>query len=379
MNWLDLVVTCAFGLEAVVRRELEALGFAETRVSDGRVEFRGARKDIPLLNLWLRSADRVLIKLAEFPAIDFDQLYDGTSAVPWEAWLPADAKMTVDGKSVRSILASVRSCQSIVKKAMVERLKERLAVALLPETGAEFTVLVSLLNDTAQLTLDTTGPGLNKRGYRLDSGDAPLRETLAAALVQLSFWERERVLLDPMCGSGTILIEAAMIARNMAPGLARTFASERWPLMEASLWEEARAAARTAMLPSGGLRITGSDMDPRMVEAARANAKRAGVQDDIVFECRNVTDLKLSSPYGVLVTNPPYGIKLGRPEDLSPLYSAFDRALKPMKGWSVYVITADKKFPDAFTRAKPDRIRKLFNGTIEANYYQYYGERPPRD
>lgn len=379
MNWLDFVVTCAFGLEAVVRRELEALGFTETRVADGRVEFRGARKDIPLLNVWLRSADRVLIKLAEFPAIDFDQLYDGTSAVPWEAWLPADAKMTVDGKSVRSILASVRSCQSIVKKAMVERLKERLGVQLLPETGAEFTVLVSLLNDTAQLTLDTTGPGLNKRGYRMDSGDAPLRETLAAALVQLSFWERERVLLDPMCGSGTLLIEAAMIARNIAPGLARTFASERWPLMEASLWEEARAAARTAMLPSGGLRITGSDMDPRMVEAARANAKRAGVQDDIVFECRNVTDLKLSSPYGVLVTNPPYGIKLGRPEDLSPLYAALDRALKLMKGWSVYVITADKNFPDTFTRAKPDRIRKLFNGTIEANYYQYYGERPPRD
>jgi len=376
MTKLKLIVTSAFGLEAVVKRELEDLGFSGFTVADGKIEFEAELLEIPRLNLWLRAADRVVVKLAEFPATDFGVLFDQTKAVVWEDWLPLEAKITVVGKSVRSKLMSVRSCQSIVKKAIVERLKAKFRTDWLPETGVEYTIQVAVLKDVAQITLDTSGPGLNKRGYRMDSGEVPLRENLAAALVELSFWDPARVLVDPMCGSGTILIEAAMMARNMAPGLNRTFASEAWPALPKTAWDEARRVAREKAVPTGELRIFGSDIDPDRIRDAKANAKRAGVDRDIVFTCCDVKDLALEEEYGIAITNPPYGIKLGLPSELRPIYTALDNIFRSRKGWSVYVLTADKKFPDAFRRGRPDKVRKLFNGTIETNYYQFYGAPP---
>ncbi len=373
-NKINLIVTSTFGLEAVVKRELQDLGFHGLAVSDGKIEFEAGLEDIPKLNINLRAADRVLLKLAEFPASDFDLLFDGTKEVPWEAWISADSKITVVGKCVRSVLMSVRSCQSIVKKAVIDRLKNQLKVELLPETGTEFTIQISILKDIAQLTLDTSGPGLHKRGYRTGRGDVPLRENLAAALVLLSNWKKDKVLIDPMCGSGTILIEAAMIARCVAPGIKRKFAAEDWPALDKKFWDDARGLARKAVLPSGGLNIQGYDIDGDVIRDARSNAKQAGVGQDIVFEQKDIKDLWINQQYGVLISNPPYGIKMGDLKGLSPIYISIHNTFRKKLGWSIYILTADKRFPDYFKRANPDKIRKLFNGTIEVNYYQYHGQ-----
>lgn len=372
MNKINLIVTSTFGLEAVVKRELQAMGFHGFTVADGKVEFEAGLEAIPRLNIGLRVADRVLVKLGEFPATDFGQLFDRTRALPWEQWLTPDAKMTVTGKSVRSQLASVRSCQSIAHKAVVERLKEGHKTAILPETGPAYTIQVSLFKDTAQLTLDTSGYGLHKRGYRAATGEVPLRENLAAALVLLSGWEKGLPLMDPMCGSGTILIEAAMIARNIAPGLARDFAAEHWPVVPQGLWDTARRAAREVIRPSGGLDIRGYDHDPQRIQDARTNAQNAGVDQDIAFELKDIKDLRINPPQGQVITNPPYGVKLGSSAPLASLYTALQKALKPVEaGWAVGVLTADKQFPQAFRRVRPERVRKLFNGTLEAHYFQY--------
>ena len=379
MTKIRLIVTSTFGLEAVVKREVQDLGLSGMTVADGKVEFEAELSDIPRLNLWLRTADRVLLKLGEFPSIDFDELFDHTRELPWEEWLPQDAKITVIAKAVRSQIDSVRSCQSIVKKAIVDCLKENLKVEILPETGPEFTIQVAILKDIAQLTLDTSGLGLHKRGYRASAGEVPMRENLAAALVLLSFWDKDRQLVDPMCGSGTILIEAAMIGRNIAPGLKRPFAAEAWPAIDKKTWEDARSAAREAILPEGQLKIFGSDLDPERIMDCRGNAKKAGVDKDIVFEKKDIRDLHVDGQFGIVITNPPYGVKLGDPHELSPIYNALDQALKENKGWSLYILTADKRFPEYFRRAQPDRVRKLFNGTIEVHYFQYYGARPPRE
>lgn len=376
MNKITLLVTSTFGLEALVKREVQDLGFPDVKVSDGKVEFAAELNDIPRLNINLRTADRVLLKLGEFPATDFGQLFDQTRILPWEDWLTADAKITVIGKSVKSALFSIRSCQSIVKKAIVERLKEKFKTEWLAETGAEFTIQVALLNDIAQLTLDTSGLGLHKRGYRTGKGEVPLRENLAAALVMLSFWDKDRLLIDPMCGSGTILIEAAMMARNIAPGLKREFAAENWPAIDKKAWDEARAAARQAVQKEGDLQIFGYDIDDERIKDCRANARKAGVDKDIIFEQKDVLDLWIDKPFGIVITNPPYGVKLGSAKALTPIYVSLHKTFRKKMGWSIYVLTADKRFPDFFKRARPDRVRKLFNGTIEVNYYQYYGERP---
>jgi putative N6-adenine-specific DNA methylase len=269
MDKITLIATTTFGLEAVVKREVLDLGFRNVIVFDGRIEFDAVFQDIPKANLWLRSADRVLLKLAEFKAADFDQLFDRTNALPWERWITKDGKITVTGKSVKSKLESVRACQSIVKKAIVERLKKTYHISWLKETGTEFTIQAALLKDIALLTLDTSGPGLHKRGYRDQTGEVPIRETLAAALVQLSSWNQDIPLIDPMCGSGTILIEAAMFANNIAPGLKRQFAAEQWPAIDKKYWDAARRAAKETANPGGGSRIFGFDMDknqmPRML------------------------------------------------------------------------------------------------------------------
>ncbi len=369
---IRLIVLSAFGLEAVVKRELTDLGFGGFVVADGKIEFDAEIKDIPRLNIALRAADRVLVKVGEFPAADFGQLFDQCRVLPWEDWLPVDAKITVLGKCVRSLLMSERSCQSIVKKAVIDRLREKFQTDSIPETGPEYTIQVALLKDIAQLTLDTSGNGLHKRGYRRAKGDVPLRENLAAALVLLSFWDQQRLLIDPMCGSGTILIEAAMIARHMAPGMNREFTSEQWPVIDSEYWRQARLAAQAAVVRGGELTIFGYDIDAERIQDCRVNARNAGVAGDIVFAVKDIRDLWIDKPYGIVITNPPYGVKLGSQKELTPLYVSINQTFKKKTGWSLFVLTADKRWPDFFKRARPDRVRKLFNGTIEVNYYQYH-------
>lgn len=371
-----LFATCAFGLEAIIKRELTALGFEGLKASEGRVEFQASPEAIPTANLWLRCADRVFLKMGEFQALTFEELFEQTKALPWENWITPDGKFTVNGKSVRSQLGSISACQSIVKKAVVEKLKAHYHQDWFEETGAEFSIQVALLKDTATLSIDTSGAGLNRRGYRTHAGAAAIKETLASAMVQLSFWDKTRLLIDPMCGSGTILIEAAMLGRNIAPGLNRTFASEEWPGIPSKAWRVARLKAYESVEKNSKLELFGYDIDPQAIAGARVNARKAGVGNDILFEQKDVHDLWIDKQYGILISNPPYGIKLGEFKLMNDIYISLNKTFKKKTGWSVYVLTADKKFPDYFKRAQPDRVRKLYNGQIEVNYYQYFGERP---
>ncbi len=374
---ITLIATAKFGLEAIVKREMIALGFENVLVSPGRIEFTATTADIPQANLWLRCADRVQLKMGQFSATTFDDLFEQTKSLPWEAWITADGQFTVNATCVKSKLQSERTCQAIVKKAIVDRLSNHYQVDWLPETGAAFTVQVTIHKDMALLMIDTSGTGLHKRGYRAQAGKAPLKETLAAALVKLTFWHENRLLLDPMCGSGTILIEAAMIGRNIAPGLSREFASEGWPAIPKTAWHEARQAAQSAILPNVPMQLFGYDNDAHAIEIAKENAHKAGVGDTIAFEQKDVRDLWIDQQYGIVVTNPPYGQRMAEFQDLNQIYISLHKTFRKKKGWSLYVLTADHKFPRYFKRARPDRVRKLYNGTIQANYYQYYGERPP--
>jgi len=376
MNKLTLIATSTFGLEAIVKRELIALGFNLLKTSEGRVEFEATPEEIPIPNLWLRCSDRVLLKMGEFQATTFEELFEQTKALPWETWIPADGKFTVNGKSIKSTLGSVSACQAIVKKAVVERLKKVYHQEWFEENGAEFTIQVALLKDVATLTIDTSGTGLNRRGYRVKTGSAALKETLASALVQLSFWTNDRLLIDPMCGSGTILIEAAMLGKKIAPGLQRSFASEGWSNIPSKAWRVARLAAFEAVDKSSPMDLFGYDIDPISVEASKVNARKAGVGTDIHFEQKDVRNLWIDKPYGIIISNPPYGVKVGEFKEMNEIYLSLNQTFKKKTGWSIYILTADKKFPDYFKRAQPDRVRKLFNGQIEVNYYQYFGERP---
>jgi putative N6-adenine-specific DNA methylase len=377
METITLIATAKFGLEALVKREVEALGFTDLRVSDGRIEFEATVADIPRLNLWLRCADRVLLKMGEFSAVSFDELFEQTKALPWERWITEDGLFTVNARTVKSTLQSERTSQAIVKKAVVERLKEQYNVDWFPETGAAFTIQVTVRKDKALLTIDTSGTGLHKRGYRVEGGEAPLKETLAAALVLLSFWDRDRLLLDPMCGSGTILIEAAMIGRNMAPGRRRTFASEEWPAVPREAWESAREEAKAAIDHSGELNILGYDADAAVIAVARNNARKAGVGHDTQFEQKDIHDLWIDQQYGILISNPPYGRRMAEYREINAIYITLNKMLRKKMGWSVYILTADGKFPSYFKRGRPNRVRKLYNGNIQVNYYQYYGEKQP--
>jgi len=368
---ITLIATAAFGLEALLKREIQELGFTKLMVADGKVELSATLADIPRLNIHLRIADRVLLKMAEFPAADFDQLFDKIKTLPWEDWLTKEAKITVVGRSVKSKLMSVRTCQSMIKKAVVVRFQEKFRLDRLPESGPEFTINFSIFKDVAQVALDTTGPGLNKRGYRIGVGEAPLRENLAAALVLFSQWNGRRGLIDPMCGSGTILIEAAMIARNIAPGIHREFAAQAWPAIDAKLWEAARQQARAAILPTGNIHIKGFDKDSRRITDAMTNAKRVGVDKDINFAVADIKELRLEEEAGVVITNPPYGMNIGELRELPPLYEALNKTLEKKPGWALYLLTADKSFPRYFKRARPEKIRKLYNGPIEANFFSY--------
>ena len=374
---VELIATTTFGLEAVVKRELQDLGFEGLTVADGKVSFPAELADLPRANLWLRSAERVLLKVGEFKALTFDELFEKTKALPWGRWIPPEGKFPVNGKSVKSKLFSISDCQAIVKKAVVESLKHRHSLEWFPETGPEFTIQVALLRDTATLTLDTSGEGLHKRGYRREAGEAPLKETLAAALVQLSYWKKDRLLVDPFCGSGTIPIEAALMGKNIAPGLNRSFASEDWPAVGRDIWKKARVEAFKAIDNQTPIKILASDIDPAVLETARENAAEAGVEDCVEYSVKPMEKLKLPGEYGVVITNPPYGQRIGSKKELSTLYREMGKIFASDPTWSVYVLTADEGF-EKYYGARAHRKRKLYNGNIKVDYYQYYGRRPPK-
>ena len=374
---LELIATATFGLEAVVKREIQALGFTVTRSEDAKITFTGDEAAIPKANLWLRCADRVLLKMGEFRAESFEELFEQTKALPWEEWIPEDGKFIVNGTSVKSKLYSLSDCQKIIKKAVVERLKKTYPLEIFPETGALYSIRFTILKDVVTLSIDTSGAGLHKRGYRQANVQAPIKETLSAAMVELSFWNPDRILVDPFCGSGTILIEAAMIGKNIAPGLSRRFVSEDWEKIPKELWKQARAEAFREIRDDVELKIYGSDIDPKAVSAARVNASKAGLSDDIVIRRRSFEELKMPGEYPVIITNPPYGERIGDKEALERIYYKMDRLLAKDRGCSLYLITADKEFERSIrSRKKADRRRKLYNGRIETTYYQYYGEKP---
>lgn len=376
MEQFNFIATTTFGLEATVKREVTRLGFANVAARDGRVDFTAGPEAFARANINMRGAGRLLLKMGAFTALTFDELFEKTKSLPWGDWITKDGKFTVTGKSVKSKLFSVPDCQAIVKKAIVEKLKQKYGVSWFEETGPEYKVQASLLKDEATLTIDTSGSGLHKRGYRETGGGAPLKETMAAALVELSYWRKNRVLLDPVCGSGTIPIEAALIARNIAPGLRRSFACEGWPQIDARLWKEARREAYAAIDTSITPEIYGSDIDPAAVALAKNNARKAGVDDCIRFETKALADVSLPASYGVAICNPPYGERMGERADVTALYRDMRRLFGGDGTWSVYVLTSDGDFEKYYGRSA-DAKRKLFNGMIKTDYYQFHGERPP--
>ncbi len=375
MGNLELIATSTFGLEAVVGRELRALGYESTTVQPGRLLFDGDETALARANLWLRAADRVLVRLGTFSANDFGELFDRTYALPWEEWIPRDATFPVTGRSIKSQLSSVPACQKIVKKAIVEKLKAVYGVEWFAETGPKYSIEVALLSDQATLTIDTTGPGLHKRGYRKLVGKAPLKETLAAAMVLLSFWRPDRPLIDPFCGTGTIPIEAALIGRNLAPGLSRTFAAEAWSRIPAAAWAAAREEAHDLALPDLPERIIGTDIDQDALHLARHHAAEAGVADQIHFQLRPFADLTSKRQYGCVICNPPYGERVGMGREVAALYRSMPLVLRRLPTWSHYILTSYPDF-ETLVGQEADRRRKLYNGGIQCTYYQFYGPKP---
>lgn len=376
----QLLATATFGMEAVVSRELTALGYDPHIVDTGRVAFTGDDRAIADANLWLRSADRVLLQVGRFRANDFGALFDQTYALPWHRYIPRDAYFPVNGRSVKSQLSSVPACQKIVKKAIAEKLLAAHRCDHLPDQrdqGPQCVIEVSLLKDEATLTIDTSGAGLHKRGYRAKVGNAPLKETLAAGLIMLSYWRHDRPFMDPFCGSGTLAIEAAMIGRRIAPGLRRDFAAQTWPWLEESIWINARHEAVQAAEPDLPVRLIATDIDEDALDLARYHAKLAGVDGDIHFQKRDFHDLAAKQPYGCLITNPPYGQRLGESQEIESLYRVMPIVLAKLKTWSHYILTAYPDF-ESLIGQKANRRRKLYNAQIECTYYQFHGPRPPK-
>lgn len=376
MEDIELIATTTFGLESIAKRELIDLGYDDLKVENGKITFKAQEKDIPRANLWLRTAERILLKMGEFKALTFEELFEKTKELPWDEWIPEDGNFIIEGKSINSKLYSISDCQRIVEKAIVEKLKTRYDVDWFKKTGAKYTVEVSLLKDIATLTIDTSGEGLHKRGYRDRAGDAPIKETLAAAMILLSYWNKDRVLLDPFCGSGTIPIEAAMIGRNIAPGLDRNFASEEWSRVKKEYWSEARKEAFQAIDNRSKLHILGCDTDRRSILRARDNAANLGLDEDIAFFIKDMRDVDILDDYGVVITNPPYGERMGEKEEVHRLYMDFGKKFRQLETWSIYLITSEEEFEKLYGK-KANRKRKLYNGRIKVDYYQYYGPRPP--
>ncbi len=379
MQTFELVAPCHFGLEAVCKREIYDLGYEITRVEDGRVSFAGDAEAICRANLSLRTAERVLLLVGRFHAETFDELFEGTKALPWEQYLPKDARFWVKkASSIKSKLFSPSDIQAIVKKAIVDRLKEHYNVSWFEETGADYPLRVFLLKDEVMVTIDTTGESLHKRGYRTMAGAAPLSETLAAALIMLTPWHADRILVDPFCGSGTFPIEAALMAANIAPGLGREFLSQEWTnLIDKKTWYEACTEANDLIDRDVVTSIQGYDIDEKVIAIARENARRAGVEELIHFQARPVANLRHPKKYGFLITNPPYGERLEDKKDLPALYKQIGEAFAALDDWSMYLITS---YEDAerYIGRKADRNRKLYNGMIRTYFYQFLGPKPPK-
>ncbi|MEN0109366.1 MAG: bifunctional 23S rRNA (guanine(2069)-N(7))-methyltransferase RlmK/23S rRNA (guanine(2445)-N(2))-methyltransferase RlmL [Planctomycetota bacterium] len=373
----DVVATAAFGLETIVRHELEALGYPARVIQPGRVLFRGGEAAIREANLWLRCAERVLVRVATGPADDFDKLFELAREAPWSEWLPADAAFPVRGRSHKSRLTSVPACQRTVKKAIVEHLLANHRVSELPETGPEFPIEVALSGDVATLSLDTTGVGLHKRGYRRLVGEAPLRETLAAAMVSLARWSPDRPFWDPFCGSGTIAIEAALIGRRLPPGLDRVFACERWPCLAGDAWSRLRGAARRNAAGALPERLLATDASEDALRLARHHAEAAGVAEDIHFQRREFADLSSKRRYGCLITNPPYGERLGEREEVERLYRAMPDVLRRLPTWSHYVLSGRLDL-EKLVGQRASKRRKLYNGRLECTLFQFHGPKPGR-
>ncbi len=376
---MEIAAAVTFGLEAVARREIEGLGYKALKTEDGRVIFEGDLRATVRANLWLRTADRVQIVMADVRATEFEDIYQTMKGVAWEEWIPMEGNFTVNAVSVKSKLSSVPAIQKVAERALIDRLREFYPIDRFPKTGASFDVKVSLHKDRAVITLDTTGPGLNKRGYRRLIGKAPLKETLAAAMVELSFWEPGRVLADPCCGSGTIPIEAAMIAQNIAPGLSRQFAFESWEAVDRSIVKEERARCYRQMTPRDDLRIFGSDIDKDAVKIARENAAEAGVEESIDFSVKDVADFSAPDKSGIMISNPPYGERIGDREGIERIYGTWRRFFAENPCWSLFCLTSDKTVEDQIFGRPANRRRKLYNGRMEVCYYQFHGERPKRE
>lgn len=373
---IELIATTGFGLEAVAKREIMDLGYEIVSVEDGKVTYKADERGIVRSNLWLRTPDRILMKIAEFKALEFEDLFQRVKGYPWEELIPIDGKFTVNGSSVKSKLSSVPACQSVVKKAIVERLKEFYVVDRFEETGAEYTVKVSLLKDRATITVDTSGSSLHKRGYRVAPVAAPMKENMAAALVLLSYWREGRLLVDPCCGSGTIPIEAAMIEMNIAPGLNRHFACEEWEFIDKKLWKEEKKKAYEAIDYDKDIRIKASDINEEALEVAVENACEAGVDDCIEFTVADIKDLEATEPNGIIITNPPYGERIGEEKDIEKIYKKLTDFYNQNPDWSLFVITTDEEFEEKVMGRKANRRRKLFNGRLKTCYYQFHGEKP---
>lgn len=378
MSNIEIVATSTFGLEAIVAREIKDLGYQDVKIENGRVTFFADKSAIPKANLWLRTADRVFVKMGEFKALTFEELFEKTQALPWEQWIPKQGKFPIyKAKSVKSKLFSLSDCQSIVKKAIVERLKEEYQVEWFEETGAQYPIQVSILKDVVTLLIDTSGVGLHKRGYREYGAEAPIKETLAAAMILLSRWDYSREFIDPLCGSGTIPIEAAMIGKNIAPGLQRSFVSEDWDRISHDLWKQARVDAMKAIHVEKDFRVLGSDIDGKALRQARQNAEKAGVDDCVYFQKLPVQELKSRKKYGVIISNPPYGERLGDLKQIETLYRDMGKAFSQLDSWSYFIITSHLEFEKFFGK-KANKNRKLYNGRILTYLYQYFGPFPPR-
>ena len=366
----DLIATSTFGIESIIAKELKALGYEDLKIENGKVTFEGDEMDIAICNIHLRTADRVLIKMAEFEAKSFEELFQGTKKVDWSKIIPKDGVMHVVGKSIKSTLYSVPDCQSIVKKAIITSMSESYGIDKFSEDGPVYKIEVAILKDIVTLTIDTTGPGLHKRGYRELAGVAPLKETLAASMLLISRWNDEFELIDPFCGSGTILVEAAMIAQNIAPGVNRSFVCETWPSMSGDTFSTVREGARKSEKHKD-IKLIGYDIDYRVIKVAMENAKKAGVDKYIQFQKRDFMEFSTSRKYGFIISNPPYGERIGEKEMLNTLYKHMGNMKKKLEDWDFNILTSFEPFEKVFG-LKSNKNRKLYNGKILCYYYQYF-------
>ncbi|QGQ46639.1 THUMP domain-containing class I SAM-dependent RNA methyltransferase [Metabacillus sediminilitoris] len=379
MKKLSLIATSAMGLEAIVGKEVKDLGY-DCKIENGKVTFEADELAICRSNLWLRTADRIKIKVGEFHARTFDELFEKTKALNWGDYLPENAEFPVIGKSVKSTLASVPDCQGIVKKAVVEKLKTHYkTTGWFSENGPLYRIEVALLKDIATITIDASGTGLHKRGFRINQGGAPIKETLAAALILLTRWTPDRPFVDPFCGSGTIPMEAALIGQNIAPGFNREFASENWHWIGKDKWDLARQEVEEKANYDQPLDIQASDIDHRMISIAEANAEEAGLRDLINFKQMQVKDFTTTKEFGVIVGNPPYGERLGEKRAVEQMYKEMGQAFAPLDTWSIYMLTSHEGFEELYGKPATKK-RKLFNGFIKTDFYQYWSNvRPPRN